>query len=296
MVQINREQNSHADDHPFDDTISDTGSGSESTGQDGQAESVDYRQYKDELGHFVKGWPGGPGRGKVGAGPQGNGGQGEGELSTADLMTLLDNAIRRRGDKFWDELVKDRPVVAAQLRQVLIKAGDLEAVNREVVVHLGDGLAGIAASIMTRPALGPAADLDLATARKEVQRLRDENESLQRTASGLPPVKPKDEPPPPEPSKEAVECPDCLMRVNIGGRMIEPYSKCKFCGQSYADTMAKVLTANRPAPPDPDARLPCADAMCVRLDGGEDGWKPVKSLSVAGIHEALAGGDRSPFD
>ena len=208
-------------------------------------------------------------------------------------MSLLDNAIRRRGDRFWDELVKDRPVVAAQLRQVLIKAGDLESANREVVVHLGDGLAGIAKSIM-QPAAIDLDALDAAALRAEVMRQREEIQTLQRAASGLPPVKPKEpELPPAGPEQPASECLDCL-RLGHPGRLIPRLGRCSFCGQLAGDNEAGKFTVDVQRAAE-RGRVPCADAICVTAEPG-GGWRPVRSLTVASIHEAVQDDGRGPFD
>ena len=257
---------------------------------------------RNSRGQFVPGNKGGPGRGRYSNGSKTGDAvaEGEGELSTTDLMTLLDNAIRRRGDKFWNELVKERPVVAAQLRQVLIKSGGASAAAEPVTIHLGDGLAALAANIMAPPT-GDVADLDLPAARAEVVRLMAENDRLQRQASGLAPLKSKepDKPLLPVPSKEAVECPDCAGFMKITGRMIEPLSKCRFCGQLYEDAVAKpmIWTRNRPLP-GPDDRPGSGVAFSIPMDGSERGWSRVDVSHgvVPGIHAALARPQRGVFE
>jgi len=178
------------------------------------------------------------------------------------------------------------------MRQGLIKADGGAADAEPVRLELGD-LAQFAPSVMTPPP-GDVADLDLPAARAEVVRLMAENDRLQRQASGLSPLKPKDDDKPlmAVPSREAVECPDCKHFMNQPGRMIEPLSKCRFCGQLYEDAVAKpmIWTRNRPLP-GPDDRPGSGVAFSIPMDGSERGWSRVDVSHgvVPGIREALDG-------
>jgi hypothetical protein len=226
-------------------------------------------------------------------------------MDPADMIAAIDAAISRRGPAFWNELVRERPAVVAQLRATLAKLEDAApgSTGREpqqVNVLMGEHLAGIAAGIAAPRIPDDLADLDLDTARAELKRLRDENKRLMDAANNVTPPKPIDDRPlmPEPPPGPPVECPQCR-RVGYPGRMIEPGKKCKWgCGQWYQDAAEGRET---PPPPDPDdlARQAASGiAFSVALDGSERGWVGVADLSTAGIREALGSQapERGPFE
>ena len=269
------------------------------TAQVEAAEPVDIWAEKDRKGYFT-GRPG-PGRGHYLSGTLtgDTGASGVGELSNAEMRALIDSAIRRRDARFWDELVITHPVSAAQMRQGLIKADGGAADAEPVRLELGD-LAQFAPSGMTPPVPDDLSGLDADALRQEITRLRDENADLERKASGLAPLKPQadDKPLMAVPSREAVECPDCKHFMNQPGRMIEPLSKCKFCGQLYDDAVAEpmVWTRNRPLP-DVDERPGSGVAFSIPMAGSERGFQPVATSHglSQGIRDSLDRGKKGLF-
>jgi len=267
-------------------------------GPDGENTAPVVDSDRNRKGQFTPGNPGGPGRGrysKPGEAGAAGGDRGR-KRPDVDLISMMLEAIERRGDKFFDELLRRSPVAASQLLASLSKNEPAPGTpgGEPVNIIMGNGLTGIASAIMQPRAPDDVADLDVDAARQEVVRLRDENKRLMDVANNTTPPKPKspDGPLLPETSKEAIECPDCATFVNIKGRMIEPHSACKFCGQLYDDSVASpvVFTRYRPVP-DLDDRPRSANAFVITADS-EGGWQPVRELSAAGIREALSGGGR----
>ena len=250
---------------------------------------------RNSRGQFVPGNKGGPGRGRYSNGSKtgDTGASGVGELSNAEMRALIDSAIRRRDERFWDELVIKHPVSAAQMRQGLIKADGGAADAEPVRLELGD-LGRFAANVMTPPVPDDLSGLDADALRQEITRLRDENADLERKASGLAPLKPQadDKPLMAVPSKEAVECFSCKHRTPVRGRMIEPLGVCASCGQTWQDSIDGRFT---PPAPDPQKQI-CPTAFTV---GAEDrAWASVDAGGgsiTARINEAITGRNERPL-
>ncbi|HUS45345.1 MAG TPA: hypothetical protein VM219_04850 [Phycisphaerae bacterium] len=286
--------------------------GQQAEGQNGPNGAPVAASDRNKRGQFVPGNVGGPGRGHFTdySEAAGNGAEGgaSGDLAgqIAAMVADITAAVSRKGPAYWNKEAKDHPAVMLQTWMALMK---LQAAlpggtpgGGEVKVVLGDNLTGIAAGMMEHPAIeGDEANMDVDAARQEVRRLRAENVAQQRTINGLPPRMSRDDRPLVDaPAKEASECYDCREITKALGRMIEPHSACRYCGQTWDDNTARPvkLTRNRPRTDDDaaDRRRASANGFVVTAGGG-GGWATVDTSQgiASGIKDALEGGGKGLF-
>ena len=201
-------------------------------------------------GRFLPGGPGGPGRPrKLDRAEAGEGtveGEGDDEL-TDDMLSSLLAAIRRKGPKFWDNLLERSPVVGAQLLSCLTK---LAPENRGGTVQ--------PITVVVNP--GFEAD-DSMRGTDPITEAPPEAPYVKLMAEG---------------SAQPARCPICWRLLAIE-RMIEPYGNC-ICGQQWRDAVEGVET---PCPEDTPSFTPGgSNAFCV---GGpaKGRWKQHASLDDA---------------
>ncbi len=98
-------------------------------------DNIDYSQYKDSKGHFLKGFPGGPGRGHKKNTENTCVDSGEGDDEDLGLLSAFHRALKRHGvEKFCLDLLKKSPVSAAQLLMNLKKFEGLDGEGNITIV------------------------------------------------------------------------------------------------------------------------------------------------------------------